>query len=239
MQTFTPARRRALGRLGALGLAVATPRTLLAQTASQVPEVLGTNHVRAVSSAWNGRPCLAVELSDEAQARALVSGGNGPSYAIVQQEFTDGIIETDIAAELTGKGAPDARGFVGIAFHISADLSTYEAVYLRMTNGRLNEPKPPAPRIDRAIQYVAHPDFHYPVSREKFPGRYERGADIALGRWHRLRLEIQGSRARVLVDGQEVLTVEDLHYAGRRGPVGLFVDDGSRGYFRQLSVAGA
>jgi hypothetical protein len=51
-----------------------------------------------------------------------------------------------------------------------------------MTNGRLNDPAPPAPRIERAIQYVAHPDFHFAVSREQFPGRYEKGADIAIGR---------------------------------------------------------
>jgi len=33
-----------------------------------------------------------------------------------------------------------------------------------------------------------------------------------------------------------VLVVEDLRFAGRRGPVGLFVGDGSRGYFRELRV---
>jgi len=50
-----------------------------------------------------------------------------------------------------------------------------------------------APRIDRAIQYVAHPDFHFFVSRDKFPGRYGHGADVALGRWHKVRLEIGGA----------------------------------------------
>ena len=38
------------------------------------------------------------------------------------------------------------------------------------------------------------------------------------------------------VDGREVLAVEDLHFARRRGPVGLFVGDGSRGFFRDLIV---
>jgi hypothetical protein len=41
------------------------------------------------------------------------------------------------------------------------------------------------------------------------------------------------------VDGDEVLTVDDLHYAGRRGPVGLFVGDGSRGFFTDLGVLAA
>ncbi len=86
---------------------------------------------------------------------------------------------------------------------------------------------------------MAHPDFHFDVSREAFPGRYEKGADIAIGRWHRLRLEVQGAHLRALVDGVEVLTVDNLHYAGRRGPVGLFVGDGSRSLFTNLRVVSA
>jgi hypothetical protein len=141
-----------------------------------------------------------------------------------------------IGGELTGRGAPDDRAFVGLSFHIAPAFAGHETVYLRMTNGRLNDPLPPAPRIDRAIQYVADPGFHFSDSRERYPGRYEKGADIALGRWHRLRLEIAGQRLRALVDGREALVVEDLRFAGRRGPVGLFVGDGSRGFFRDLSV---
>jgi hypothetical protein len=106
-----------------------------------------------------------------------------------------------------------------------------------MTNGRLNDPPPPAPRIDRAIQYVADPGFHFDRSREEFPGRYEKGADIAVGRWHRLRLEIAGQALRASVDGNEVLVVTDLRFPGRNGPVGLFVGDGSRGCFRDLRVS--
>ena len=139
----------------------------------------------------------------------------------------------------SGRAASDDRAFAGRSFHISPDFETHETVYLRMTNGRLNAPPPPPLRIDRAVQYVAHPDFHFDVSREAFPGRYEKGADIAIGRWHRLRLEVQGAHLRALVDGVEVLTVDNLHYAGRRGPVGLFVGDGSRSLFTNLRVVSA
>jgi hypothetical protein len=61
---------------------------------------------------------------------------------------------------------------------------------------------------------------------------------VALGQWHHLRLEIGGSRARALVDGQEALAIDELHYAGRKGAVGLFIDDGTRGYFRGLRISG-
>jgi hypothetical protein len=209
-----------------------------ARAGSAVPQPIATNLVTAMPAHWNGRDCLSVELTDGEQKRRLegTGGGNDPSFAIVHRDFANGAIEVAIGGELTGKGAPDDRGFVGLSFHIGEDFQTHETVYLRMTNGRLNVPPPPAPRIERAIQYVAHPDFHFSVSREKFPGRYEKGADIAVGRWHRLRLDIREARVRAAVDGIEALVVDDLRYPGQLGAVGLFVGDGSRGLFANLDI---
>ena len=241
MSPFSALGRRGLiqGSIATVLGSVAIPAGSRAEAA--VPQPIATNLVTTSHRPWNGRDCLALELTAEEQEGRLnkTRSGNGPSFAIVHRDFTDGIIEAAIGAELTGKGAPDDRGFAGLSFHIGPDFETHETVYLRMTNGRLNVPPPPSPRIDRAIQYVAHPDFHFDVSRDAFPGRYEKGADIAIGRWHRLRLEVRGTHLRALVDGVEVLTVDDLHYAGRRGPVGLFVGDGSRGFFTDLRVLAA
>ncbi|HSI02169.1 MAG TPA: hypothetical protein VLA02_16340 [Reyranella sp.] len=208
---------------------------------ADVPQPLSLNMVAAEPRPWNGRRCLVVELTaaEQKRRRETTGGGNRPSFAIVHRDFTDGVLEVAIGGELTGKGAPDDRGFVGLSFHVTPDFASHETVYLRMTNGRLNVPPPPMPRLERAIQYVADPGFHFSESRERFPGRYEKGADIAVGRWHRLRLEIAGSRLRALVDGVEVLVVDDLRFAGRRGPVGLFVGDGSRGCFRELRIESA
>jgi hypothetical protein len=241
MSHFSALGRRSLiqgsgaAALGAVALSAGS------RAEAAVPQPMAANLVTTSRRFWNGRDCLALELTDDEQKGRLdkTRSGNGPSFAIAHRDFTDGVIEADIGAELTGRGAPDDRGFAGLSFHIGPDFETHETVYLRMTNGRLNAPPPAPPRIDRAIQYVAHPDFHFDVSREVFPGRYEKGADIAVGRWHRLRLEIQGTHLRALVDGVDVLTVDDLHYAGRRGPVGLFVGDGSRGFFTNLSVLAA
>src|SRR5262249_36094876 len=158
------------------------PARARAQASDRVPEILATNLVRASPTKWNDHACVAIELTDEHQAHVVATrGGNGPTYAIVARDFVDGVIDVDIGGELTNRGGAAARGFVGVAFHIDTARNRYEAMYLRMANGRLNDPPPPAPRIDRAIQYVAHPDFHFNVSRRRFPGRYERGADIALG----------------------------------------------------------
>jgi hypothetical protein len=226
-------RRTLIGALGALPLALEVAH-------ADVPQPAATNLVTAMPTRWNGHDCLAVELTDAEQALRLdmgQGGGNRPSMAVVAGAFADGVIEAWVAGELTGRGAPDDRGFVGLSFHIGEGLLSHETVYLRMTNGRLNVPPPPAPRIDRAIQYVADPGFHFSASRAAFPGRYEKGADIALGRWHRLRLEISGARLVARVDGVEALVVDDLRFAGRRAPVGLFVGDGSRGYFRDVVIA--
>jgi hypothetical protein len=231
-------RRRMLGGLASLGLAaIAAPAESVPQ--ATIPRPLATNLVTTNLRHWNGHGCLAIELTDEEQALRLrrgQGGGNRPSFAVVHGDFVDGVVEAMIGAELTGKGAPDDRGFAGLSFHIGKDYQSHETVYLRMTNGRLNLPPPPPPRIDRAIQYVADPGFHFSDSRANFPGRYEKGADIAIGRWSRLRLEIRGAELRALVDGVVALEVNDLRFAGRRGAVGLFIGDGSRGLFTNLSV---
>ena len=44
---------------------------------------------------------------------------------------------------------------------------------------------------------------------------------------------------RALVDGQEVLVVDDLSFADRAGRIGLWVDDGTTGYFANLTVSAA
>jgi len=233
----TLGRRRLIEGSAAMILgAVAMPAGGRAEAA--VPQPIATNLVTASRRHWNGRDCLALELTDDEQKGRLdkTRSGNGPSFAIVHRDFTDGVIEADIGGELTGRGAPDDRAFAGLSFHIARDFAAHETVYLRMTNGRRNVPPPPPPRIDRAIQYVAHPQFHFDVSREAFPGRYEKGADIAIGQWQRLRLEVRRTQLRALVNGVEALVVDDLRYAGRRGPVGLFVGDGSRALFADLSI---
>lgn len=187
----------------------------------------------------DGRPAVRIELSQEEQAAQLAgAGGNRPTFAVLDVPFANGVIEVDIAAEINGKGGKDARGFAGIAFHMTDDGEAFEAVYLRMSNGTANVPPPPAPRDVRAIQYIAHPDFHFADSRAVRPAHYEKAANVALGRWHRLRLEIEGSNLTAFVDGTRVLTIDDLRRADHRGPIGLWVGDGTLAHFANLTISG-
>ena len=149
-------RRTLIGACGAIPFALRAARARDSEAA--VPQPTAINLVTATPAQWNGHDCLAVELTDAEQALRLNTqgGGNRPSIAIVAPAFADGVIEASVAGVLTGRGAPDDRGFVGLSFHIGDAFLSHETVYLRMTNGRLNVPPPPAPRIDRAIYDTAH-----------------------------------------------------------------------------------
>jgi hypothetical protein len=46
-------------------------------------------------------------------------------------DFSNGVIEAEIAGALAPGAGGEARGFVGIAFRVQEDLETYDAFYLR------------------------------------------------------------------------------------------------------------
>lgn len=199
---------------------------------------LVTNLVNASAATFKERSGLMVELTPDAQ-KALLAGtgvGNGPSFAMPPVQLANGVIEVDIAARINGKGAPDVRGFVGLAFHIDDKMETFEAVYLRMTNGSKNNPPPPAPRNVFAVQYISYPDRYWRKLRQEHPNVYEKAAPVAIESWHKLRVEIAGSTLHAFVDNERVLTVTDLRFPNRKGRIGLWVDDGTAGYFSDLKV---
>ncbi len=227
--------------LKALILSIAAASALAGCASSSVtaPEAgvapLMAQHVSVSESSWLGDRATRLELTSEEQARQLQgAGGNRPTFVVLGEDFADGVIEVDVAGVINGKGGQDARGFVGVAFHIDDRRENFEAVYLRMANGTLNDPPPPAPRDVRAVQYVAHPGFHFDDSRKSAPGRYEKSAAVKLGQWHRLRVEIDGGDLAAFVDGQAVLQIDDLRYAAQPGGVGIWIGDGTTAYIKNF-----
>jgi hypothetical protein len=198
------------------------------------------NNVNTSSAEFDGRKCLKVSLTEEMQARMRGGlGGDQATFARAPLVFQNGVIEVDVAGAVNGRGSPDARGFVGIAFRVDKDVSKFEAIYLRMTNGLKAEPPPPPPRNERAIQYFSYPDWSFARFRKEFPGRYEKAANIGPKQWIRLRLEINGTVAKAYVNNEPepALTVKDLRMgADAKGAIGLWVDDGSDGYFSNLRI---
>lgn len=151
-------------------------------------------------------------------------------------EFGDGVIEAEISGEVR-PGAPEgARGFVGIAFRVQKDLQTYDAFYVRPTNGRANDQV----RRNHSAQYVAHPDWRWFRLRKEFPEKYESYVDLVPGSWTKVRIEVHGEQARLYVHDskQPTLIIHDLRSgANGKGAVALWIDGGTVAHFRNLVVA--
>ena len=232
---LSPGIQLGLALLMSLGLACPTAAFAPARAAPDPIAIESYHDVEGVPTAYLGTPALALELTSGEQARQLAgAGGNRPTFAVVPGLFANGVIEVDVAGDLNGRGGADARGFAGLVFRLGED-ERFDAVYLRFSNGSLNQPPPPAPRHERAIQYISHPDFHFDVSRAIAPGVYEQAAPVSLSRWHRLRLDINGPRLIASVDGEVVLRVDDLRL-DRPGRIALWVGDGTRAYFANLRI---
>jgi len=133
-------------------------------------------------------------------------------------------------------GAPEgARGFVGIAFRVQDDLRTYDAFYLRPTNGRADDQE----RRNHAVQYISHPDWPWFRLRKENPSKYEAYVDLVANSWTKVKIEVRGDRARLYVHGQEqpTLIVNDVKTGAQgKGAVALWLDRGTVAHFRNLSV---
>lgn len=159
-----------------------------------------------------------------------------PTFVKIQKvDFKNGLIEVKVLSKLLPNAADSARGFIGLAFRINNDNTQFESIYIRPTNGRANVQL----RRNRAVQYFSYPDFKYNVLRTIAPGMYESYADMGLNEWIQLKIEVANSQAKLYINNskQPVLIVNDLkHGANAAGAIGLFVDIGTEGYFKDLVV---
>ena len=87
---------------------------------------------------------------------------------------------------------------------------------------------------------MSFPDHPWHKLREETPGLYESYADMAPGAWTRLRITVEGERARLYVGGAEqpALIVNDLKLGEREGAIGLWIGPGTEGFFADLRVTG-
>jgi len=141
--------------------------------------------------------------------------------------------------ELAGAPAPGApegaRGFVGVAFRLQEDNATYDAFYLRPTNGRADNQE----RRNRSAQYISHPEWPWFRLRKETPAKYEAYVDLVPGEWTKVKIEVRGSLARLYVHGNEqpTLIVTDVKSgADAKGAVALWLDTGTVAHFRNLKV---
>jgi len=210
---------------------------------------LRLHNVSATPATLQGRTGLRVELSEEAMRRLkamtpeeqqkAVQQGLVEQLAVIEaSDFGDGVIEAEIAGAPRADAGEGARGFVGIAFRVQDDLKTYDAFYLRPTNGRADDQV----RRNHSAQYISHPDWPWFRLRKEFPEKYESYVDLVPGEWTPIRIEVQGERARLFVNGQPqpTLIVNDVKSGARgRGRIALWIDSGTVAHFRNLVVTDA
>ena len=203
-------------------------------------EIPAGAHLRSVTAAADvidGRQSLGVRLTDSVAIHGQpgVDYVDQPTFVIIPAGFTFGTIDVDVRSGLTPTAPGYARGFAGIAYHLTDDGQQFEAVYLRPLNGAtLN---PPPPRHLRAVQYFAYPDWPFDRLRDSYPEEtYEAGADIRPDEWIHLRLIVADTGVVILVNGSKVLTVTEPKSAPVAGNIGLFVDIGTQAYFSDLRV---
>lgn len=149
--------------------------------------------------------------------------------------FANGEIEVEVAGAPEPDAGEAARGFVGIAFRLQPDLLTYDAFYLRPTNGRAEDQE----RRNHSVQYISHPEWPWFRLRTETRGRYESYADLVPGQWTKIRIEVLGSRARLFVHGNEqpTLIVGDVKSGAEgRGSVALWLEPGTVAHFRNLTI---
>ncbi|HJO87172.1 MAG TPA: hypothetical protein QF359_09440, partial [Rhodospirillales bacterium] len=161
---------------------------------------------------------------------------DNPTFARIKNlEFHNGVIEIEVAGRPLPDAIPEARGFIGVAFRIKDDLSAFECMYLRPTNGRAEQQL----RRNRATQYFSYPDWKFDRLRTEVPGHYEAYVDLVTGAWTKMRIEVKGNKAKLFVHDNEhpTIIVNDLkHGPDLAGGIGLYIDNGTEGFFKNLMV---
>jgi hypothetical protein len=147
----------------------------------------------------------------------------------------NGTIEVQLLSKLLPNAPAFARGFIGVAFRINKSNSIFECIYIRPTNGRAENQL----QRNHSIQYFSYPDYDFERLRKEAPGEYETYADMAINEWIHMKIVVKDSVAILYLNHSEQpsLIVNDLkHGSGTAGAIGLWVDVGTEGYFKDLQI---
>lgn len=191
---------------------------------------LEANRVYMSIEKMNGKQVVKV-VKDSTQ-----EGADLPTFVKIKGiDFKDGTIEIKVLSQLMKTAPASARGFIGVAFHIDSLNSKFEGIYLRPTNGRAEDQL----RRNHSIQYFSYPDYDFDRLRKEAGGVYESYADMGLNEWIVMRIEVKGKQAKLFLNDnkQPSLIVNDLKLGDNvSGTIGLWVDIGTEGYFKDLKI---
>ena len=190
---------------------------------------------------FQGKKVLKIERDlealpfDENNIEATV---DEPHYArlVGLEDFENGTIEVKMYSQLQDPAPyPGIAGFIGAYSRIKEDDSAFESIYLRPKVGRINNQY----ARNHAVQYFSYPDYKFQTLRDNFPaGTYEGSAPVALNEWITMRIEVNGETAELFVNDMKYSSfiVNEMLGKNKKGYIGLYVDIGTIGYFKDLKV---
>lgn len=161
-----------------------------------------------------------------------------PHYAklVGLDDFENGTIEVKMYSQIQNPSPyGPAAGFIGVFFRVADDDTAFESIYLRPKVGRASKQF----FRNHAVQYFSYPHAKFATLRQHYPpGSYEGSAPVALKEWITMRLEINGETAEMFINDMKYSSfiVDKMLGNIKKGGVGLYVDIGTIGYFKDLKV---
>lgn len=160
-----------------------------------------------------------------------------PHYARIVglDDFENGVIEVKMYSQIQDPAPyPGVAGFIGVYFRVKEDDSAYEGIYLRPKVGRVCDQG----KRNHAVQYISYPHAKFDTLRKTNPGKYEGSAPVALEEWITMRIEVNGKTAEMFINDLKYssFVVDKMLGEHKKGGVGLYVDIGTIGYFKDLKV---
>ncbi len=160
-----------------------------------------------------------------------------PHYArlLGLEDFENGTIEVKMYSELKVPAPYSGiAGFIGLYFRIQEDDSAFESIYVRPKVGRSSRQR----FRNHSVQYFSYPDYKFDTLRKIAPFEYEGSAPTALNEWFTMRIEVNGESAEMFINDEKYssFVVDKMLGKTKKGFVGLYVDIGTIGYFRDLKV---
>ena len=197
------------------------------------------SHVKASVVELNGEEVLRIERDlnslpfDPSRMGATVDEA---TFAKVNGlDLSNAVIEVEVLSRLLPTAPALARGFIGLAFRIHPNQSAFESIYLRPTNGRADDQF----RRNHTVQYFSYPDFKFDKLRATTQGEYETYADIGLDEWIRMKIVVKNKSATLYLNEQQApaFLVKNLLGPTTSGSIGLWVDIGTEGFFKNLKIS--
>ncbi|HQU82766.1 MAG TPA: hypothetical protein PKY59_06565 [Pyrinomonadaceae bacterium] len=198
------------------------------------------SNVKASVVKLNGEKVLKVERDLEKlpfDVKRLETTVDEPTFVKLKNlDLENGVIEVKMLSQIQVPSPFEfAQGFIGLAFRVSGNNNAYESIYLRPKAGRSEIQF----NRNHTVQYYAYPDYKFDkLRKEEFKGQYETYADVGLNEWITMRIEIKNRKAELYLNNQKYpsFIVNEMKGNTKSGSLGLWVDIGTIGYFKDLKI---